>query len=70
MLIFFKIQLRFQFEVFLYCDKLEYLNYGKIIVVCFLKEFFIESEIDSLIVYEFNIYYDIEECFVYLFIKL
>ena len=66
MLIFFKTQSRLQSEASLYCDKLEYLNHGKTIVACSSKELFTESEIDSLIAYEPNTFYDIEERFVYL----
>lgn len=66
MLIFFKAQSRLQSEASLYCEKLEYLNHGKSIVACSSGNLFTETDIDSLIAYEPNTHYEIEERFVYL----
>lgn len=49
-------------EVFLYCDKVEYMNEGQLIEVCKKKMgFFSEVDLDELVVYNLEVSYYVDE---------
>ena len=66
MLGFFMTQYRLQSQAALYCDKLEYLNQGKIIRACSSTGFFTGDNLDNLIAYDPDTTYDVDERFVYI----
>ena len=66
MLGFFMTQYRLQSHASLYCDKLEYLNQGKKINECTSTGFFTDNELDTLIAYNPDSTYDVDERFVFI----
>ena len=66
MLGFFMTQYRLQSHAALYCDKLEYLNQGRIVDACSSPDFFNENDLYNLIAYNPDSTYDLDERFVYI----
>ena len=63
---FFMTQYRLQSHAALYCDKLEYLNQGTEIGACSSTGFFTEHSLNTLVAFNPDTTYDVDERFIYI----